>query len=449
MWRDDLTVEAGPVQGQVWLSQQTLSRVMQDQSDLPFWDRAPCPPALVPLLIDPAEDTRIYAVIDGAKRKALRGTNDLPLWQDSLLAEPLLQIAGAPQENGPWLVDLSADPAEGRRFLSGFFADADAPLAGILLKSTAGRDELRSHLRGLMRVRRAGAPDEIFLRWWDPATAIALLGAATARADIDRLCFTRNGTPLVWLAAAPGYEMRILAPTAAPEQTGLARPVLQLDPAQEAALKGTVWTALQATLGQWLAASYPELGLTTAEARARAGAHLVTVGRSYGFVLKDEFSYLGHVMVWLGGWFHQTGAFPALDRILVSREMRRQKPMRPALQADWAGSWLKPLAGARDALLGGAGIGPALTDAEASALLSRHLAPTDAAKVLNFYWFAARDAQARGLPSDLLAFVAFASLFLGYRWFDDPFRQNAPQTERDWHETCRITASRLKEFRHG
>ena len=435
------------------LTQRLITFRCRDLSALPFWDRPVFPPELAPEFDPLPEGQGLFALIDGEKRRQLRGTNDLDMLDPALNATALFETGTAQDEAGPWLIELGRAGRARDRFLSDLFATPEGPGSAVLLRTAAPRDELRAHLRGLIKVQRdADEMPSLILRFWDPPTAAVLLDAALARPErAARLCHTRSGLPVAWHTVSRPGQMQVFVPTGR-LPGGRARAPLCLDARDEAALALLAFVALEGEIGRWLAESYPELGAPDARRRAEIGAHVVALGRGYGFTLKDEFAYLAHMMVYLGGWFVQSGRYPGIETLLLSDAEARHKPLRAAFRAAYDGSHLPALTAARAALLAEPallGAPPRPAEGVVAQLLTRHLPLAAEHKARILAERARADALHRRAPAELIETIALISLFSGYRFYDDPFQSGTAPGECDWHELCRLAWQKITERRDG
>ncbi|WP_182912749.1 DUF4123 domain-containing protein [Paracoccus onubensis] len=423
----------------------------QDQTGVPFWDRPACPGPLYPDFCEFSPGEQLYVVMDGATRQQHLGANDLETYQETLSAAPFFTTGTARDEYGPWLLALGVEGRIRARFLESMFSREAAPLTGIFLKTHASYSELRSHLRGLTKV--CPDPDSdpsIFLRFWDPRTTAALFKANLHRSEfIERLCHTRSGTPIIWYAATAHDRMHRFAPTG--KVTALrSRSPLILEPRDRAALNDVGFAALGSVIGNWLSGSYPNLSDIGHAAQERIGQHVVTIGRQHRFTLKDEFSQLAHLMHYLGGWFGQTNIFPEIDAVLKTQGTGRHRAMQGVFAEAWLRSHLPAMLRARqdildDPLLQGDGL-PQIDETELSPLLARHIADSDMPAVARMSRLVEADTTSRRAPSALVPLITLISLFLGYRFFDDPFRGATPGAARDWHATSRQGWEMLRSF---
>lgn len=439
--------------GQPALTRRLIAFQGRDLSGLSFWDRPVFPAGLAPEFDPLPEGQGLFALIDGEKRRRLRGTNDLDMLDPVLNATALLGTGTAQDEVGPWLIDLGRSGRARDRFLSDLFSTPEGPGSAVLLRTAAPLDELRAHLRGLIKVRRdPDEPPSLLLRFWDPPTAAVLLDAAMDRPDrVARLCHTRSGLPLAWYAESRPGQMACFVPVGR-LPGGRAREPLCLEARDEAALAALAFVALEGEIGRWLGESYPELGDPDPHRRAGIGAHVVALGRGYGFTLKDEFAYLAHMMVHLGGWFVQSGRYPGIETVLLSDGEARHKPLRPAFRAAYDGSHLPALMAARAALLAEPalyGEPPQPTEGVIAGLLTRHLPLAAEHKARILAERARADALHRRAPAELIETVALITLFLGYRFYDDPFLFGEAPGERDWHGLCRRAWQQITERRDG
>lgn len=433
--------------------QRSIAFQCHDLSALPFWDRPVFPPELTPEFTPLPQGQQLFALVDGEKRRQLRGTNDLDMLAPELAATALFDTGTAQDEVGPWLVDLGSPGRNRDRFLSDLFATPEGPGSAVLLRSAASRDELRAHLRGLIKVLRDQDEEPtLLLRFWDPLTAATLLEAGRDCPDrVARLCYTRSGLPLSWYAESRLGQMQCFIPQGR-VPGGRARPPLRLEARDEAALSELAFFALEGEIGRWLGESYPELGTPDAYRRARIGAHVVALGRGYGFTLKDEFAYLAHMMVYLGAWFVQSGRYPGIETVLLSGGTARHKPLRMAFGAAYDGSHLPALWAARKAFLTEPalqGTLPQPDEGMIAELLARHLPLTAEHKARILAERARADALHRRAPARLIETIVLITLFSGYRFYDDPFQSGGLPGERDWDGLCASAWQQIKERRDG
>lgn len=412
-----------------------------ERADTPKWARAIAPAALIAPLT-PGDGARCYAVIDGTRRKALRGAMDLDLYDETLRAAPLFRTGTPLDEQGPWLLDLGASDRARRDFLSDHFRNFAGHRCGVFLRSPADQPDIARHLRGLLRVARPheGNPEaQLFLRIWDPMVARHVLTTAQMRPErLARLFFTHAGAPVSWLLEdGPGHHL-LIAASGTPKGP---RAPLQLDARDDPVLWHLAWAALQDELQGWMATAYPAVAALPEDGQRRLVAHILHIGRQAGFTLKDEFAYLGHMMTLLGGWFMQGGQYPRIEAILRDPAPARHKPLRAALAEAWHAAPATRIAPIRAALIADFAALPQvpfIDEPALRALLARHLRAADHAALRAF--LALLDRESGSFLPEQRPANWLLSLLLGYRFHDDPMREWAG---RGWEEAATAAFAQL------
>ncbi len=421
--------------------------------DLPVWDRKPCPTPLIPEFVDMPAGQHLYAVMDGARRGAVLGTNDLDCLDEDLGAVPLFDTGGAEDVQGPWLIDLGREGVARDRFLADFFAQFAGTRQGIFLRSAADAGELRAHLRGLLKVARGDAEEpRDFLRYWDPMVAAVLMDQAVLRPKrMERLCFSRSGAAVDWYVEE-GTARFLHYHVGGDGPAMKARGPVHLDAEDEAAFQGLAYVALGGALAKWLFDAYP-IGAPDAPRMDRIGRHLVAQGQRFGFGLKDEFSYLGHMSVHLGAWFFETGLFAPVMAVLADDAKARHKPLRGAFSQAWAGSYLPVVAAAKAEMLADPLLadGPFLDHERVGDLFKRHL-PGPAHGDLRPLWRKAMaHARACDMPDELHPAAGLLTIFAGYRFYEDPLvcAGVLPDDPAAWQDVFSFVWNELKGEPHG
>ena len=82
-------------------------------------------------------------------------------------------------------------------------------------------------------------------------------------------------------------------------------------------------------------------------------------------------------------------------------------------------------------------------------ILARHLPLTAEHKARILAERARGDALYRGAPAELAGLIGLISLFLSYRFYDDPFHAGPAAGERDWHGLCAAAWQQITERRNG
>ncbi len=412
----------------------------------PFWDRPVCPDALAPLLQERPEGINLFAIIDAPRRKAVRGASDLDLLDEALSAQGLFQGSSDLADSGPWLIDLSQPSRARDNWLRDYFTHFTGKGTGVFLRSPASRDELRTHLRGLLKVRPAKDSETlVFFRFWDPLIASVYFGSLGLRPDrVSRIFITRAGLPVEFLAEDGDGVMQHFVPDI-PAGTKVSRGELCLDAHDHKVFDKIVLRVLARELTDWLAEAYPaRIAPMSPEQRNAIGRHLVRHGMRCGFTLKDEYAYLAHMMLSLGGWMTEPGLYPKIDAILHSRSHARHKPLRKAFAESWSESHFAVLAPRREALIAAIGQeanAPFVTLPAMRRLIATHFVEADARIIWQFLQAVERDFTAHPVPVAQQTAVGLLSLFHGFRFHADPLRRwtTAPLTQPspDIGQICR------------
>lgn len=399
-------------------------------------------PAEVSALIEADEAFQIYGVFDGTRRAAVRGLNDLDTLAPELAAAPLFQQDQAEGEAGPWLLSFGRGEGVQAATLRDHFCNFHGEGVGILLLTQAPEPELRSHLRGLVKVARG--PDTnatVFLRYWDPVVASEFLPSlAPDPSRVARIHFTQKGTPVHVLAEENTSEMTLISVKGRANHTGVRTP-FALRPEDEPVMVRIARTGLEKNLSRWLARDYVD-ELSPFADHPLLGPHIYREGSRFGFTRQDEFAYLGHLMVHLGGWFHQSGQVPVLTDILQSDRRAKHVPLRAAFSEAWAGSYRAVLRDVRESILADARLlaDDTLTkDPDVlAACLQAHVPADRQGPFRNLWQKAQAPLGAQNAPVAEWPRIAFLSLFWGYKFYEDPFlgRRHAPQSEAEWGTLC-------------
>ena len=393
-------------------------------------------------LIEADEDLQIYGVFDGTRRAAVLGLNDLDTLTPEVGAAPLFQHDADEGEAGPWLLSFGRGTGAQAAVLRDHFCKFHGQGVGILLLTDADEPELRSHLRGLVKVARA--PDStsmVFLRYWDPVVANEFLPSlATQPTRFERFHFTQQGTPVHVVAEHNADEMTLIHVSGRASRTGV-RKYFTLEAPDGPVMDRIARIGLEKNLTRWLVRDYPD-ELFAGAARDALGPHILREGTRFGFTRQDEFAYLGHLMVHFGGWFHQSGQVSVLTDILQSDRRAKQVPLRAAFSDAWAGSYRAVLRDFKAPLLSDARliVDNTLTkDREVLAACLHAHVPVDRQGPFRHLWKKSQGPLASaGAPDTHWACLAFLSLFWGYKFYEDPFlgRVHPPQSAQEWDDVC-------------
>lgn len=398
-------------------------------------------PKEISALIAADEDLQIYGVFDGTRRAAVLGLNDLDTLTPEVAAAPLFQHDADEGEAGPWLLSFGRGTGAQAAVLRDHFCKFHGQGVGILVLSSAAEPELRSHLRGLVKVARD--PDTntmVFLRYWDPVVATTFLPSLAPHPDrFERFFFTQNGTPVHFVAEQNTVEMTLLHVSGAADRIGV-RKHFAMQPHDTPVMEQIARIGLENNLSRWLAKDY-KTELFAGALPATLGPHILREGARFRFTRQDEYAYLGHLMVHFGGWFHQSGHSPALIDILQSDRRAKQVPLRAAFTDAWAGSNRAVVRDFGAALIADPRLGGSTLTRDRDVLaacLETHI-PLDRQDPFRHLWKKSQGPLASAAAPDThWACLAFLSLFWGYKFYEDPFlgRSFLPQTPQEWDDVC-------------
>ncbi len=397
-------------------------------------------------LLDADDSLQIYGVFDGTRRAAVRGLNDLDTLALEIDATPLFNPDTAEGEAGPWLLSFGRGQGAQAAVLRDHFCKFHGQGVGILLLTTASTSEIRSHLRGLVKVARdPETTSMVFFRYWDPVVANEFLPSLATQSDrLERFLFTQNGSPVHFLSEQSPDEMNAFHLSGRATRTGV-RKYFSLATCDAPVMDRIARIGLEHNLSRWLARDYAD-DLFSGASVSALGPHILREGARYGFTRQDEYSYLGHLMVHLGGWFHQSGQTPTLTAILESDVKAKQVPLRAAFSDAWAGSYRAVARNWSEHLIADPRLITTIDDCGTLTPDRRLLAdcleahiPVDRQGPFRQLWKKTQGPLAAlGAPEAHWARLAFLSLFWGYKFYEDPFlgRSHPPQSAADWNTLC-------------
>ncbi|MEL6621177.1 MAG: DUF4123 domain-containing protein [Pseudomonadota bacterium] len=372
-----------------------------------------------------ADARRHYILLDAARLEDLTGEENVPVFAAGLRCKSLFRD-GDLDAVAPWLIELVADDPDSDEVLGMFFGDLFGKRAGVLLRSAAPFDRLYSHLRTFVMVRHERRETDLFFRYWDPLVASTYFPGIADRTDrTERLLWTADGDAVDLLAEEDEVSAHLMTPGGtAPERA--ARSTLVLNSDDAALLNEVAFKALALQLNDWMAGAFPDgVGTLPRPARRAAARHVVDTGRAFGFRLKDEFSYLAHVMAHFGGWFFEGDGTPDLARIVLDHDdPARHKSLEAAFGPAWDAS-------PRGALLARWDV----VHAQLGALTPTARIEPDTLKSLVRDVLGDRVGMVQAVRDKVLPVARenalsvngegqhlFLSLLLGHRYQDDPFR---------------------------
>ena len=283
--------------------------------DVPFWDQPAYPDGLQSWFDTTALNH--FMIVDGSRRKALKGVMDLANLDDELLVSALLHGEESVREAGPWLIDITRMDGPARSFLQEFFETHWGKRAGIFLRTKAAFQDVRQHLRRFTKVRSECHQDTlVFFRFWDPRVALYYVKGNMRRSDKIAPLLTLRGGECLDMLPEINPEKALTVSLRSTATTPRNKPFV-LDSYDHSIFDEIAFRSLEDEIAVWLVGALPDrFGGLTAGAQSALGRHVVTEGRRFGFRLKEEFAYLAHMMTTLGGWFHEAGAPPAIMQIL-------------------------------------------------------------------------------------------------------------------------------------
>lgn len=413
----------------VWRNRATALSVEDISFDSPPRMAAdlPCPAGLAEALLPAGDETRLYLLFDAARLAPLMRVFDPADLLGGQRGAALFLSDGVARQS-PWLVDVTP-LADGTppRLLRQFLRTGWNQRAGIFLRSRAGFDEMFRFLRGFTRVGAgAGGDKTILLRFWDPLVARHWFAAQSRDpARVQRLFWTQTGAHLEILGETGATGFFRMSPTAFAPEGQVRKGLLTLGDADRRALQDAALATLGRDLSRWILDARPDrFAAFTHRRMAAAEAHVLAVGQQYKLPRKEDFAALLHVMVQLGGWFHQGGAAPELTDILKAGGKDTGKRLTDALQslapqlpqARMAAKWA-----AVTATL--AAIPPEnRLDTQAFRQLTAMLGAPDDPRINGAVQAALRDVSGLGLTRTETGIVLALSLIYGHRYYDDPLR---------------------------
>ena len=364
-----------------------------------------------------------YAILDAAKVPdlpellAASGLENRCLFKGEVFDE-LKGVA-------PWVVRLE----DGNSFTRNLFTRSDAgwhlwdKQPGIYLRSRETLDELWVHFRKFTKVK-----DEqgkwFFFRFWDVVTArVYFPGIAARHERIDRL-FRPKPTTTLEIIAPSGTDALRLYPRKAQGPANSIQPIV-FDGADHALMQQIATQAFNAETAHWLRDAYPDRFDAFDERQMDAAiVHIMTEGTRVSCDLKDDYAYLAHVMLTLGGWFARTGHPSALTDILVdgqgSLRARLSRAFLPAFEASPQAALMKQWDDVK----------AHLTALPPTAQITPHELGTFTARFLKSHSggvAAALAATKRDLPGLNLSIhdqgrLLVLTLIYGYQFYADPLR---------------------------
>lgn len=424
---------------------QLLSQHIRFSQDWEQDSSAECPKELTALL-DADDQLHLFGIFDGTRRAAVLGVNDLDTLPSEVAARPLLRPDTDEGEAGPWLLSFGRLQGKQASVLRHHLCKFHGRGVGILLLTTATETDLQSHLRGLVKVAAdAEAKRMLFFRYWDPVTANEFLPSLdTQPARLERFFYTQSGTPIQFLCEQGRDGLNAFHVTGPAKQPGV-RKFFTLEECDTQVMARIARTGLGHNLSRWLERDYADELCADADFD-ELGPHILREGQRFGFTRQDEYAYLGHMMVHLGGWFHQSGQAPALTHILASDARAKHIALREVFPEAWAGSYCGVRRDWGDQVLADPQLrvsdGGEITlcpDREVIAACLQRQIPKDKQEPFRALWAKSQtalvsdDAAEKHLPQ-----IAFLSLFWGYRFYEDPFlgRKQAPHSSLDWEMVC-------------
>ena len=293
---------------------------LEPDPDASFWDQPWCPAGLQPLVFD--GQARTYALLDGARCNAMINGFDLDLIRGEQEVLCLYQgrVAAELGDAAPHLVDITLTGQTPTRFQRSLFSDYWGHRALLLIRTDADITKLRNHLRHFTEIRFAeDDPKARLFRFWDPLVAATYFNGVRHRADrVDRMFRMADGTALDMLVEDGPDAFVALMPVK--RQVKPPRRPLVFDAVDQDLMQDIALAAFGAELGVWLQDVHADRFAHLPPARIKAITdHVLAEGARCHCVTKDDYVYLCHMMLSLGGWFHLDAVYPDLTEVLYQR----------------------------------------------------------------------------------------------------------------------------------
>ncbi|SFR65201.1 DUF4123 domain-containing protein [Litoreibacter janthinus] len=399
----------------------------------PFWDRPWCPPELAKLLFEGTPNT--FMIVDAAKRGELRKGFDIDALEMTCDTACLYSGAAAFElrEVAPYLLDLTPFAAPDARIpapLRDLFTTQWNGGSTLYLRTEADFETLHKHLRRFLRIRSSDDAEHwTVFRFWDPAVArVYFPGIASRPERVDRIFRVAADVPLEMVTGEGAQALR-LVPRDPTGPAAEAKPIV-FDAQDHALMQSVADTTFRAETADWLRTGYPDrFAAFDAAQMDGAVAHIMAEGRRVGCVSKDDFAYLAHMMITLGGWFHITGYPTTLVEILHDQtgdlHSRLSRAFLPAWQASPQAAVMAVWQELR-AHLSALPVEAQVTPQEFGAVTARFLQPH--ANSVNAALAATKqDLAGLDLPLPAQGRLLLLTLIYGHRFYVDPLRGWAGQ----------------------
>lgn len=272
-----------------------------------------------------------YLVVDAARCGQIIGQDDISELAEEHRCQSLFRKMDLAHVS-PWLIDLgSVESANNHSLIQLFFLKLWGQRAGMLLRTDASFDRLFSHLRTFIMAGDREAqtetdvePPKRFFRYWDPLVAGVYFPGILERPErVEQLLKTADGHVVEMLIEdGPEHATALTATQNAKNNVGqlVARKPLMLDAQDKRLMDEISFRALGLELSKWFVDAFPNgAGALPDSDREKAAHHVVTTGRAIGLQLKEDYSYLAHVMAHFGGWFFEVSATPILTNALFDK----------------------------------------------------------------------------------------------------------------------------------
>ncbi|SDX60982.1 protein of unknown function [Litoreibacter albidus] len=422
-------IQAAPRSAEPVLTVEHLPLTPLDpDSKLPFWDRPWCPPELADILFDGPR--RCFVVIDAATRKNLRGGFDIDALEMICDVSCLYNGAAAEdmREIAPYLVDITPFGQDGALIpapLRDLFTKQWDGGACLFIRADTSMEALRRHLRHFLRIRSSDDADKwTFFRFWDPAVArVYFPGIATRPERVDRIFRLTPQLPLEIITGSVAQATRLF-PREASGRLPKTAPIT-FDAQDHALMQEVADHAFRQETAAWLREAYPDRFQAFDPVQMDAAvAHIMAEGRRVKCALKDDYAFLAHVMLTLGGWFHISGHPADVHKVLRTHQGGLRAPLERAFMPAWEASPQAALMDQWDAvsahitaLPAAEQITPQAFTTFAQQFLPRHGNAVDAALAAT-----KSDLGRLDLSQPDQGRLLVLTLVYGHRFYADPFR---------------------------
>ena len=389
-----------------------------------FWDQPWCPPDLHPLVFEGQAHT--YVLLDGARCNAMINGFDLDLIRGEHEVLCLYQgrVAAELGDAAPHLVDITRVGQTPTRFQRSLFSDYWGQRALLLIRTDADIGKLRNHLRHFTEIRfAADDPKARLFRFWDPLVAATYFTGIRHRADrVDPMFRMADGTMLDMVVEDGPDGFVAMSPVR--RQVRAPRRPLIFDDVDQALMQDIALAAFGLELGTWLQETHAARFADLPPARLKAITnHVLAEGRRCRCATKDDYVYLCHMMLTLGGWFHLDAVYPDLTDALYQRANNRKAQLMAGFLPAYEAAPLARIDAKRDEIghfLSAIAEEDRLTPALFRTFLQRFL-PDHADRAQQMLAPTKAHMASFNLSEPQCGQLLLLTLIWGHRFYDDPF----------------------------